>query len=102
LRRHLEKTRDSFLEANQLRLARPPLQIIPAYPWEAPGLQVADYCLWALQRCYERHEGRFLNALWGKVSLIHDGDDPDGKKYGAFLDRRGSPPDPEQIKNRWI
>ena len=71
-----------------------------AYPWEHPCLQLADYCLWALQRCYERHEERFLNALWPKVSLVHDVDDPGGKGYGSYLTRQGPPPDPEAIKIR--
>ncbi len=101
LTEHLERTRKSFLAEHDLQ-HQPTLEIQPAYPWEQPCLQIADYCLWALQRCYERREPRFLNALWPKVSLIHDVDDPHGKKYGTYLTREGSPPDPEKIKSRWI
>ncbi len=78
------------------------LEIVPAYPWEQPVLQIADYCLWALQRCYEKHEARFLNAIWPKVSVIHDVDDPTCPGYGVYLSRKGSPPEPEKIKSRWI
>lgn len=76
--------------------------IEPAYPWEQPCVQVADYCLWALQRCYEKHEARFLHAVWSKVSLIHDVDDPAVPPYGTYLRRKVAPPDPQKIKNRWI
>jgi hypothetical protein len=102
LTRELEQTRTQFLIERGLASAAT-LEIMPAYPWEQPGVQVADYCLWALQRCYETHEARFLNAIWSKVSLIHDVDDPNGAAgYGTYLSRKGSPPNPEQIKNRWI
>lgn len=98
----LEQTRQRFLtEQGVTSAAR--LELAPAYPWEQPCVQVADYCLWALQRCYERHEARFLNAIWPKVSLVHDVDDPDGAVgYGTYLWGKGSPPDPEKIKRRWI
>ncbi len=101
LREELEKTRLCFL-AEQSKNHAPDIGIRPAYPWEAACLQVADYCLWALQRCYERREARFLHALWSKVSLVLDVDDPSGKKYGTYLSRKAAPPDPEKIKNRWI
>jgi hypothetical protein len=101
LKDHLEQTRQKFLSEQRLQ-REPTLEILPAYPWEQPGLQIADYCLWALQRCYERHEARFLHALWPKVSIIHDVDDPHGKSYGSYLTRKGTPPDPGKIKIRWV
>jgi len=101
LQKELDATRQKFLDEHQLR-HDPEITVAPAYPWEALGLQISDYCLWALQRCYERHEARFLAALWSKVSIIHDVDDPDGKSYGTYLRRTGPPPDAEQIKNRRI
>lgn len=102
LREQLEQTRQRFLAARGV--ASPlTLEIMPAYPWEEPCVQVADYCLWALQRCYERHEARFLHAIWPKVSLIQDVDDPAAKAgYGTYLRRKDQPPDPQKIKNRWI
>jgi hypothetical protein len=101
LTEQLERTRLRFLAEQGLQHA-PMLEILPAYPWEQPCLQIADYCLWALQRCYERHEARFLHALWPKVSLVHDVDDPHGKRYGTYLTRQSSPPDVTKIKSRWI
>lgn len=101
LREELERTRLRYLESQQ-KAHDPDIVIQPAYPWEQPCLQLADYCLWALQRCYERHEARFIHAIWDKVSLIHDVDDPAGKKYGRYLTRKTAPPEPEQIKNRRI
>lgn len=97
----LEHTRQRFLtESNATKQIT--LEIIPAYPWEEPCLQIADYCLWALQRCYEKHEDRFLRTIWSKVSLIQDVDDPGGAAYGTYLRRKDTPPDPKKIKNRWI
>jgi hypothetical protein len=95
-------TRDRFLAERNIT-TETNLESIPAYPWEQPCLQVADYCLWALQRCYEKHEARFLQAIWPKVSLIQDVDDPAGNRnYGSYLRRKDSSPDPLKIKNRWI
>jgi len=101
LEEQLRKTRRQHLTEQELE-HETELEIVPAYPWEEPCLQIADYCLWALQRCYEKHEPRFLNAIWSKVSLVHDVDDPDGKSYGNYLTRKKAPPDLEKIKNRWI
>jgi len=101
LRAELEQTRERFMTEHQLT-SRATLEIVPAYPWEQPAVQRADYCLWALQRCYEKHEGRFLNAIWPKVSVVHDVDEPGHKGYGTYLSRKGSPPDPEKIRSRWI
>lgn len=33
---------------------------------------------------------------------MHAVDDPRGKKYGTYLTRHGMPPNPEQLKSRWI
>jgi hypothetical protein len=98
----LEQTRQRFLAERGVSSSTT-LEILPAYPWEQPCVQVADYCLWALQRCYEKHEARFLHAIWSKVSLIQDVDDPAGApRYGTYLRRKNPPPDPVKIKNRWI
>ncbi len=102
LKTQLERTRQEYLAKNEIT-SNTTLDILPAYPWEQPGVQIADYCLWALQRCYEKYEARFLHALWSKVSLIQDVDDPEAKaRYGSYLRRKDAPPDPQKIKNRWI
>lgn len=100
LRQELEETRLQFLQEQSIT-HDPEITVLPLYSWQSAGLQVADYCLWALQRCYERHESRFIHALWKKVSFIHDVDDPN-KKDGRYLSRKADPPDPREIKNRWI
>lgn len=102
LRGELEKARMRFETEHAKDLATAHLELCPAYPWEAPCLQVADYALWALQRCYEKGEDRFLKAIWPKVSLIHDVDDRNQKRYGKFYTRKSSPPDIQKIKTRWI
>ncbi|MBD5781055.1 DUF3800 domain-containing protein [Pelagicoccus sp. NFK12] len=101
LKVELLKTKQRFLSEREIN-HEGELEICPSYPWLSPCLQVADYCLWALQRCYERGESRFLRAIWHKVSLIIDADDPDGKAYGTYLTRKAAPPDPQKIKNRWV
>jgi hypothetical protein len=42
------------------------------YPSKSAGLQACDYLLWALQRFYERHEERFIQAMWSKFDLVLD------------------------------
>lgn len=78
------------------------IDVRPADPRTDPCLQVTDYCLWALQRCYERCETRFIEALWPKVSLIRDLDDNRVNSYGAYLTRKSPPPTESAIKNRRI
>jgi Protein of unknown function (DUF3800) len=101
LREQLEVARSAFIE-HYPHTSSSEIEIVPAYPWESPCLQIADYCVWALQRCYERFEARFLNAIWNKVSLVHDVDDTRKARYGAYLTREKAPPDPDEIKNRRI
>lgn len=52
------------------------------------GLQLVDYCLWALQRFYARKEERYLTLIWPKVSLVHDIDDRRNTPYGAYYRRK--------------
>jgi hypothetical protein len=101
LRTQLELARKKLVDERGIQ-RETTITILPAHPWDAVGLQVADYCLWALQRCYENHEARFLHAIWPKVSLIHDVDDKTSAEYGRYWTRKNLPPDPEAIKNRWI
>lgn len=57
-------------------------------PANHAGLQAADYFLWALQRAYERKEGRFIDLLWPKVSLVHDIDDTRFAGYGVYYTQK--------------
>src|SRR5690606_21247449 len=47
-------------------------------------LQAVDYLLWALQRCYERREERYINYVWSLCHLVHDVDDARRNKYGVY------------------
>lgn len=58
--------------------------IEPTYPSEVAGLQVIDYYLWALQRCYERDDDQFFLPLAKKYRLIMDLDDKRNKPYGEW------------------
>lgn len=66
------------------------------------GLQVTDYCLWALQRLFTKHEDRFLSLLWSKVGLIVDADDTSEYPYGTYHTRKRPPLSVERIKNRKV
>lgn len=101
LRLELEKSRKRFLREHS-KNHTPDIIVNAMYPHQAPCLQVVDYCLWALQRCYEKYEARFLHALWDKASVIHDVDCPCEKHYGKYFSKKAVPPNPEEIKKRWI
>lgn len=58
--------------------------IEPTYPSEVAGLQVIDYYLWAVQRCYERDDDQFFLPLAKKYRLIMDLDDKRNKPYGEW------------------
>ncbi len=62
--------------------------VIPCFSFQQHGLQAVDYCLWALQRLYERGEDRFLQLIWPKVRLIIDVDDRRKAAYGVYYDSR--------------
>ena len=64
-------------------------------------LQLVDYCLWALQRAYERGDVRFLHAIWDKVRFIYDSDG-ENRSYSSELSRNSNPPTEEELKARWI
>jgi hypothetical protein len=66
------------------------------------GLQVADYCLWALQRLFTKGEDRFLSLIWPKVGLIVDADDTSEKPYGTYHTRKRAPLDAGKIKSRKV
>lgn len=50
------------------------IDIVASVPKEHAGLQAVDYFLWALQRHYERGEGRYAELVWDKVVEIDDMD----------------------------
>lgn len=87
----IERARHRFEERNQdaviARLGdrQPATSIYSAHPSEVAGLQVIDYCLWALHRLLERGETRYFDYIRAKFRAIWDIDDvrtrPDGECY---------------------
>lgn len=51
-------------------------------------LQAADYFLWAVQRCFERREIRYLDYVWPNCRLIMDVDDVRKKHYGVYYTQK--------------
>jgi hypothetical protein len=83
LRKALEAARSSFHKKWGIA-GTAPIEIIAADCNDVVCLQIADYCLWALQRFYERGEDRFLNLIASKIGLIHDVDDTRKSGAGAY------------------
>jgi hypothetical protein len=101
LRQHLLKAqRDSRKADGTYPDAKIQVRAMPAY--QHAGLQVADYCLWALQRLYMKGEARFIGLLWPKIGLILDADDISEKPYGTYHTRKRPPLDSVRIKNRKV
>ena len=62
--------------------------IVASTPPERAGLQAVDYCLWALQRHYERDESRHVELIWDKVVQIDDMDRIEGGRKGVLYSKR--------------
>ncbi|MCX6376560.1 MAG: DUF3800 domain-containing protein [Armatimonadetes bacterium] len=83
----LEKGHQQWCASCGIKHDPPPdVSVTTQYPHENAGLQAVDYFLWALQRCYERREDRFIRLVWSKVESIWDcdcggADDPKGIYY---------------------
>ncbi len=87
LRNALEAARTGFYRKWGIA-GSAPIEIVAAKCSDVSCLQVVDYCLWALQRFYERGEDRFLNLLADKVGLICDVDDTRTSAAGAYYTQR--------------
>lgn len=87
LRQALRAARQTFAQKWQIA-SDAPLRVIPSTPAASPGLQAADYYLWALQRLYERREERFLTLLWPSFSLVRDLDDTREAQYGTYYTQK--------------
>jgi hypothetical protein len=62
------------------------IQAVPAAT--NPCVQAADYFLWAVQRCFERREDRYLDFIWPRCRLIWDVDDQRKAKYGVYYNQK--------------
>lgn len=101
LREHLLKAQtESRKAAGTYPDAAIHVRAMPAH--QHAGLQVTDYCLWALQRLFTKGEDRFLSLIWPKVGLIVDADDISEKPYGTYHTRKRPPLTAENIKNRKV
>ncbi len=92
----IEKAKKNF-EKRWDRSSDKPTVIRSKFPWAAPGLQVIDYYLWALQRLYERGEARYFNLLRPGYRLVVDLDDKRNNDYGEYYNN-SNPLGPEKIK----
>jgi Protein of unknown function (DUF3800) len=62
--------------------------IVASTPPERAGLQAVDYCLWALQRHYERDESRYVELIWDNVVEIEDLDRIEGARKGIVYNKK--------------
>ena len=64
------------------------VSIVASTPPESAGLQAVDYCLWALQRHYERGKSRYVELIWDKVVEIEDMDRIEGGRRGVVYNKK--------------
>jgi hypothetical protein len=92
LSRGLQQARDRFRSKWGIE-GTSPIEVVCSSPASVVCLQAADYFLWALQRCYERGDRRYIDLLWQKVGLIVDRDDDRRSGAGAYYKRAQPLPD---------
>jgi hypothetical protein len=83
----LQRACDNFYKTHNIR-NKSTHEVICLQPSQEPGLQIIDYCLWALQRLYERKESVYFSLLQDKFKLIMDIDDKSNKPYGELYSAR--------------
>lgn len=86
----IEKAKKNFYYKTNVQITTT-TTIIPKHPHEDEGLQVVDYCLWALQRLYERGEERYFDLLRSKFGLIIDLDDKRTATKGEWFNDSTNP-----------
>lgn len=64
------------------------IELLASSPQKEPCLQAVDYLLWALHRYYSVGEGRFIEMMWDKVSLIHAVDEKASAAYGTYYNKK--------------
>lgn len=65
-----------------------PIEVVASDPVHNPCLQASDYFLWAVQRCFERGERRYLDLIWPKVALLIHRDDTRLTPAGEYYTRK--------------
>lgn len=87
LKTALEDARKRFEKKWDIRSeATIQIQALPAAV--NPCIQAADYFLWAIQRCFERREDRYLEYVWSRCHLVWDVDDRRKTKYGVYYSQK--------------
>jgi hypothetical protein len=87
LRVALDQARERFAKKWD-RPSNAVIKVESATPCAHGGLQAVDYCLWAIQRLYERGEDRYVQLLWPRCSLIRDIDDNRNASYGVYYQKK--------------
>jgi hypothetical protein len=87
LERAIARAKENFRRSWNTQVDRPCL-IRSSVPSQEAGLQVVDYCLWALQRLLERGEDRYFGLVADQFRLIMDLDDKRTKGYGRWYSAR--------------
>lgn len=87
LRQALETAQHRF-DTQWGKSSKSAIQVLPAVLPGTAGLQAVDYFLWALQRLYERGEGRYVEFLQPTFRLVHDLDDTRKAQYGVYYTQK--------------
>jgi hypothetical protein len=87
LRLALQSARDMFCRRRGIKRTAA-IQVVAGTPSSCSALQAVDYFLWALQRCYEKGEDRYVEYLWPAFSLLWDIDDTRDHRYGRYYTRK--------------
>lgn len=87
LNRAIEAARSAFYQKWGIT-GSAPIEILEGDCNTTVCLQVADYCLWALQRFYVRDEERFLDLISPKIGLLHDRDDTRESGAGRYYTQK--------------
>jgi Protein of unknown function (DUF3800) len=83
----LERARQRF-EVKWGRSVNSTISVRQSSPARETSLQAVDYFLWALQRRYEKSEGRFLELIWQKIGLVHAVDEIGRAAYGTYYTKK--------------
>jgi hypothetical protein len=89
LRKALQDARRRFERQWEIH-SEAPINIQAVDAAQQPCVQAADYLLWALQRCYERREDRYIDYIWSLCHLVYDADDH-RKSYAGVYYRQKTP-----------
>lgn len=83
----LLETKEKFIIDRNLS-SNSRFSVFCSQPSMHPELQIIDYCLWALQRLYEKQEDVYFNIIKDKFKLILDVDDKRKSPAGAHYHKR--------------